>query len=163
MTVSPHQQALIATKPPSKFGQAPSGADSSFWKMGTDPELEAHRKSYTWNLVPRIAGMNILTSKWAPNVMETRSTSENTIIPKARIVARGVQEIHGVDYSKNYASVDMFTSLRSLLGVLPHFDLELHQIDVITAFQNVKREENITWNSQKELKSITGKLLFEIS
>ena len=49
-------------------------------------------------------------------------------------MCRSFQKVRGVDYHETFAPVVKFTTLRMLLILVAHFDLELHQMDVVTAF-----------------------------
>lgn len=82
--------------------------------------------------------MNILTSKCALKVMETPSTSGSKIFAKARLVARGLQQIHGVHYSRIYAPVGKFSAMQSMTALVAHFDLKRHGMDVDMEFRNWK-------------------------
>lgn len=55
---------------------------------------------------------------------------------KARLVAQGYSQVKGVDYEKVFSSVARYTSVRSLLTLANAHDLEIHQMDVKTAFLN---------------------------
>ena len=87
---------------------------------------------------------NVLTSRWVFNVKQL--PDENGTLceaAKARLVARGFQQIEGIDYSETLAPVIKFTTIRLLLALVAHFDLEPHQMDVVTGFLNGDLDEDI--------------------
>ena len=55
---------------------------------------------------------------------------------KARLVAQGYSQVKGVDYDEVFSPVARTTSMRSLLALANVHDLEIHQMDVKTAFLN---------------------------
>jgi len=62
---------------------------------------------------------------------------------KARLVARGFSQIYGVDYLDTYAPVVKLASIRILLAIAAIYGLEIHQMDVVTAFLAGDLEEEI--------------------
>ena len=62
---------------------------------------------------------------------------------KARLVAKGFTQIEGVDYEATFSPVSSKDSFRVIMALVAHFDMELHQMDVKTAFLNGDLNEEV--------------------
>ncbi len=62
---------------------------------------------------------------------------------KARLVAQGYSQEHGIDFDEVFSPVARFTTIRTVLALSTLLDLELHQLDVKTAFLNGTMEDEI--------------------
>ena len=51
-------------------------------------------------------------------------------------MAKGFTQGEGIDYNEIFFPVSCKDSFRIIMALVAHHDLELHQIDVKTAFQN---------------------------
>jgi hypothetical protein len=58
-------------------------------------------------------------------------------------VAKGFTHIEDIDYTETFSSVSCKDSLRIIMALVTHYDLELYQIDVKTAFLNGDLLENV--------------------
>jgi len=88
----------------------------------------------TWDLVDRPRNRNVLTNKW---VFRIKYQSDRSIERfKGKLVVRGFQQVHGLDYEETFAPVVKFNTFRTLLAFAIQNDLLLHQMDVVTAFLN---------------------------
>ncbi|MFN7611034.1 MAG: reverse transcriptase domain-containing protein, partial [bacterium] len=126
---------------PQTYSEAVNSSDGQKWKEAIDEEYKSLIDNETWELVPRPAGRNIVSCKW---VFKTKLGSDGQIDRyKARLVARGFTQVEGIDYQETYSPVVKMTSIRILLSLVAIFDLELHQMDVKTAFLNGKLDEEI--------------------
>ena len=62
---------------------------------------------------------------------------------KARLVAKEFTQKKGIDYKETFSLVSSNDSFRIIMALLVHFNLELYQIDVKTAFLNGNIDETI--------------------
>ena len=78
---------------------------------------------------------------------------------KARLVARGFSQIHGVDYGETFASTVRTDSIRLLLALAAINDWEIHQINISNAFTNSELKEQIFMKPPPGLKIPSGSAL----
>ncbi|KAF3631417.1 hypothetical protein FXO37_27969 [Capsicum annuum] len=62
---------------------------------------------------------------------------------KARLVVKGFKQKEGLDYFDTYSPVTRITSIRMLISLAAVYGLEIHQMNVKTAFLNGELEEEI--------------------
>jgi hypothetical protein len=62
---------------------------------------------------------------------------------KARLMVKRFTQREGVDYTETFSSVLCKDSLRIIIALVTHYDLELHQMDVKTTFLNGDLLENV--------------------
>jgi hypothetical protein len=55
---------------------------------------------------------------------------------KARLVTKGFTQKEGIDYEETFSPIAMLKSIQLLLAIAAHFDYEIWQMDVKTAFLN---------------------------
>ena len=58
-------------------------------------------------------------------------------------MAKKFVQKEGIDFKETYSPVSSRNSFRIVMTLIAHFDLELHQMDVRTAFLNDDLEEEI--------------------
>jgi hypothetical protein len=118
--------------------------DSTQWRDSIQCEYDSLMKHEIWRLVPRHVNVNIIASKWVFKTKVAKNDADLEITKyKSRLIAKGYSQIHGVDYEETFAPVVKFRSIRILLAFVTHFNLELHLMDVVTAFLNGDLDEII--------------------
>ena len=68
----------------------------------------------------------------------------------------GYTQREGIDYVNTFFPVSKKDSLRIVMALVAHYDLELHQMDVKTAFLNGDLHENV-YMAQPEGFVVEGK------
>ncbi|KAL6349316.1 hypothetical protein AAG906_033972 [Vitis piasezkii] len=103
------------------------------------------------DLVELPNGAKAIGCKW---VFKTNKDSLGNIEKyKARLVAKGFTQKEGIDYMETFSLVSKKDSLRIILALVAHFDLELQQMDVKTAFLNGKLEGEVYMKQLEEFPS----------
>ena len=119
---------------PTTIKQALEGEHAQEWKAAADAEYSALMENKTWDLVDRPSNRKVLTNKW---VFRIKYHSDGSIERfKGRLVVRGFEQVHGLDYEETFAPVVKFDTIRTLLAFATQNGLLLHQMDVVTAFLN---------------------------
>ncbi|THH33390.1 hypothetical protein EUX98_g798 [Antrodiella citrinella] len=126
---------------PLTYDEAMSGPDATMWKIACIAELEAFVKAKLYTAVDRPRNRKVIDSKW---VFKYKLGPDGQIEKyKARLVAKGFTQVEGLDYNDTFAPVSKFSSIRTLLALAAKLDLEVHQMDVKSAFLNGDLEEEI--------------------
>ena len=112
------------------------------WLKAIDKELESCKNKGVYRIVDKLPpGHRALSTRW---VLTVKKDSENRIIRhKARLVVRGFEQIHGVDYNETYAPTAKWKLTKILLYLAVAFNYEIKQLDFETAFLNAPLEEDI--------------------
>ena len=58
-------------------------------------------------------------------------------------MAKGYRQREGIDFQETFSPVSTKDSLRIIMAIMAHFDLELHQMDVGTNFLNEDLVEDV--------------------
>ncbi|RVW83183.1 Retrovirus-related Pol polyprotein from transposon TNT 1-94 [Vitis vinifera] len=128
-------------KDPVSFSQAMESDDSSKWMEAMNEELKSMAHNGVWDLIELPNNCKPVSCKW---VFKTKRNAKGNIERfKARLVAKGFTQKEGIDYKDTFSPVSKKDSLRIIMALVAHFDLELHQMDVKTAFLNGNLDEDI--------------------
>ena len=131
----------LAGADPVSFREAIARPDGQQWEQAARDEYKSIQDAGTWTLTGLPPGRRTIGCKW---VFKLKRKADGTIDRyKARLVAKGYAQTEGVDYQETFAPVAKFSAIRALLAMAAHFDLELHQMDVRTAFLNGDLDHDI--------------------
>ncbi|CAL1404046.1 unnamed protein product [Linum trigynum] len=111
------------------------------WRAAMSDEVSAQIRNHTWDLVPAPPDCNILSNKW---VYRTKIHPDGSLDRhRARLVARGFEQIPGLDFDQTYSPVLKPATLRLILGLAVTQGWPLHQIDVANAFLHGQLQETV--------------------
>lgn len=132
----PSRRAFFAA--PSSYRQALS---DPIWRIAMESEFAALRQTNTWSLVPKPPRVNIVGSKWIFKAKYQPNGSLDRC--KARLVARGFTQKHGIDYQETFSPVVKPTTIRLVLSIAISRGWNLRQIDVSNAFLHGHLDETV--------------------
>jgi hypothetical protein len=104
-------------------------------------EYNSLLENQTWDLVPLPSGRKIVICRW---FYRTKSAIDGQISRyKARLVTKGFQQVHGIDYDETFAPVAKMDSIRLALAIAEVKGWEVHQMDVKNSFLHVDLSKEI--------------------
>lgn len=113
---------------PISFSQAKQSVNSLKWMNAVLDELKSMSDNDIWDLVELPKGVKPVGCKW---IFKTKRDSKGNIERyKARLVAKDFTQKEGIDYKETFSPVSSKDSLRIIMALVAHYDLELHQMDV---------------------------------
>ncbi|KAL6335813.1 hypothetical protein AAG906_039576 [Vitis piasezkii] len=126
----------VVPKTPFELWKSISCKESNLWYDAMKDEMNSMASNGVWNLVELPDGAKAIGCKW---VFKTKKDSLGNIERyKARLVAKGFTQNEGIDYKETFSPVSKKDSLRVIMTLVAHFDLELQQMDVKTTFVSKK-------------------------
>ena len=119
---------------PRSYQQALDSPDRGAWLAAIRSELASLIKAQTWRYVRMPSTANLVGCKWVFKIKRDKDGHIHKF--KARLVAQGFTQVYGIDYAETYAPVARYSSIRLIIALAAHYDWELHQMDVKTAYLN---------------------------
>ena len=132
---------LLEEGDPKTYKEAVTSPDGPMWKEAIKSEFDSILQNHTWELLDLPAGCKPLGCKW---VFKKKLKTDGSVDKyKARLVVKGYKQQKGLDYFDTYSPVTRITSIRIMLAIAAMRNLEVHQMDVKTAFLNGDIDEEI--------------------
>ena len=118
-------------KIPKTFREAVTGPEKEHWIPSIKSELKSHCDIGTWRVIERRRNKNTVKMRW---VFRKKVNADGSIRYKARLVVCGYSQIQGEDFFNTHAPTLSLGSLRMLIALASRLRLNLHNIDIKTAF-----------------------------
>lgn len=132
---------------PKTYEEAMTDKNATKWISAMEEEYRSLMVNDTWSLSQLPDGKKAVKCKWVFAIKKDQNGKP--IKYKARLVAKGYSQTQGIDYQETFAPVVRYTSIRFLLALAAHRNLEITQMDAVTAFLNGKLNEEIYMEQPK--------------
>lgn len=129
-------------------------ANQATWLEAVKEELRALNKNHTWEIVKPPPLIIPIPCKWVFNLKT--DADGKPIRYKARLVAKGYVQRRNVDYDETFAPVAKLNTIRTVLAIANTRGMEVHQMDVRTAFLNGELEEKVYMQVPDGVEAKTG-------
>lgn len=126
---------------PEDYEEAMCSNNKNEWKKAIGEELMSHHSNKTWDIVNKPKNKQVIDSKWVFKIKENADGTINKF--KARLVARGFNQVKGESYDEVFAPVIRLSTLRIVFAIATERDLDLYQMDVTTAYLNGTLQDEI--------------------
>ena len=104
-------------------------------------EMQSMYSNQVWDLMEPPERIKPIRCKWI--YKKKRGADGKVETFKARLVAKGFIQKEGIDYEETFSPVAMLKYIRNLLSIAAHFNYEILEMDVKTAFLNGHLDECI--------------------
>jgi hypothetical protein len=132
---------------PTSYEEAMSRPDASKWQEAMKDEMKSMSTNRVWDLEEIPKGAKTVGCKW---VYKIKYDSKGNIEKyKGQLVAKGYTQREGIDYNETFSPVSCKDSFRIIMALVAHYDLELHQVGVKTAFLNGDLYEDVYMTQPK--------------
>ena len=98
-------------------------------------------KNGVWEIIPRPSDKSVVTSKWIYKIKHVVDGSIDKY--KERFILRGFSQKEDIDYEETFAPTARYTTIISLVSLVPTMGWNIHQMDVTTAFLNGTIDEEV--------------------
>src|SRR5258707_682749 len=147
----------VTTSDPRTYAQAMLRTDAAEWELACDDEWHTFERMGVYEVVPCPKGRKVVGSRW---VFCIKHGPDGTIQKyKARVVAQGFTQVENIDYDETFVPVAKFASLRAILALATEEDLEVHQMDVKSAYLNGVLQQEIFMEAPPGLNVPEGMVL----
>ena len=111
------------------------------WKQAIQNELNALDQTGTWKIVDLPSSMKPIGKRWVYKVKRNADVSIERY--KSRLVAKGYNQIEGINYFDTFSPVAKLITIRLVIALASINHWFLHQLDVNNAFLHGDLHEDV--------------------
>ncbi len=129
------------TPTPSNYSEAIASLNSSLWHKAMEDKFNSLIANGTWELVPLPTGQNTVDTRW---IYKLKLQADGSIEQaKARFITKGYSQCYRIDYNETFAPIMRIEDMHLLLAYANALNLEIHSMDIDSAFLQADLEEKI--------------------
>jgi hypothetical protein len=126
---------------PRSYKEVMKSDAAGLWHDASQQEYDALNQHDVWELCELPPGRKAVSCRW---VYWVKMNADGTVDRyKAWLVVQGFSQKPHLDYTETFAPVAKFVSLRTVLALAAAEDMEVHTMDVSSAFLNGDLDEEI--------------------
>ncbi|CAF4883114.1 unnamed protein product [Pieris macdunnoughi] len=148
----------VALTVETSLGDALSSAERALWEEAILSEVKSLVKNETWEIVQKPRNRKAVGCRY---VLTTKLNVDKTEKKKARLVAKGYSQRYGIDYRNTFSPVVRLDTIRLLTALAVELDMEIHQLDINTAYLNGYLDEEIYMEVPELLTECLGRIIKE--
>jgi hypothetical protein len=111
------------------------------WKQAMQNEITALEQTGTWQIVDLPPAVKPIGCRWIFKIKHNVDGSIERY--KERLVAKGYNQIEGLNYFDTYSPVAKLTTVRFIIALATINHWHLHQLDVNNAFLHGELQEDV--------------------
>jgi hypothetical protein len=125
----------IVFKEPKSYKEAINSIYKDKWLDSMKIEYNSLNNNKTWDLVPLPKGAKALKTRWVYKVKNpNNSQNVNDVTFKSRFVAKGFEQLYGLNYIETYAAVIKQLAWKLIFALAILNNWLIYKIDMISAF-----------------------------
>lgn len=131
---------------PTTYDEILNRPDKNFWLQAMNEEYQSLMDNCTWDLCDLPKDRKPIKNKW---VFKTKKDENGQIVRyKARLVIKGCSQKYGIDYDEIFSPVVRYASIRYLMALSVKYDLDIDQMDAVTAFLQGELNDEVIYMHQ---------------
>lgn len=115
---------------PKTYKEALASPYKDIWIKAMEIELESLRTNNTWELAPKPNNTKVIKTRWVYKLKLIGSSIQF----KARFVAKGFEQLYGLDYQETFAAVVKQLAWRLIFALAMLNNWFIYKVDMISAF-----------------------------
>ena len=138
---------VTPTGDPNTYEYVIETPEGPLWQHSMEEEMKCLTNNDTWELVELPKDRKGIKCRWV--FLTKRDMQGSTKHLQSHLVAKGFSQAEGINYEETFAPIARLDSLCLLLAITAHFNLDVHHINIKSAYLNGDLDEEIYMDQLK--------------